>query len=116
MTGVREKTNRFADNRCSAQWHEFEIFATHSNSRLTNVFADPFSRSQLAHLGADIVKVEAAAGDLARQLRSDRELNRQIPMNIDGLKAGFLFKPGLLPPPARRLFFWSRSGNKKWER
>src|SRR3954471_9212326 len=44
---------------------------------LTNVLAGPFCCHQLAHMGADVIKVEAlAGGDLARQLGGDVELNR----------------------------------------
>lgn len=44
---------------------------------LTNVLAGPFACHQLAHMGADVVKVEArTGGDLARQLGADAELNR----------------------------------------
>lgn len=44
---------------------------------LTNVLAGPFCGHQLAHMGADVVKVETrGGGDLARQLGADTELNR----------------------------------------
>ena len=45
---------------------------------LTNVLAGPFACHQLAHMGADVIKVEACgSGDLARQLGADVELNRR---------------------------------------
>lgn len=45
---------------------------------LTNVLAGPFACHQLAHMGADVVKVESRqGGDLARQLGADAELNRR---------------------------------------
>ena len=43
---------------------------------LTNVLAGPFCCHQLAHMGADVIKVEAPGrGDLARQLGADPDLN-----------------------------------------
>jgi crotonobetainyl-CoA:carnitine CoA-transferase CaiB-like acyl-CoA transferase len=46
---------------------------------LSNVLAGPFACHQLAHLGAEVIKVEApAGGDLARQLGADAALNRQL--------------------------------------
>ncbi|MEM7268971.1 MAG: CoA transferase, partial [Pseudomonadota bacterium] len=43
---------------------------------LTNVLAGPFCCHQLAHLGAEVIKVEAVGrGDLARNLGADPDLN-----------------------------------------
>lgn len=45
---------------------------------LTNVLAGPFCCHHLAHLGAEVIKVEAAGrGDLARNLGADPDLNEK---------------------------------------
>jgi CoA:oxalate CoA-transferase len=45
---------------------------------LTNVLTGPFACHQLAHMGADVIKVEArGTGDLARQLGGDVELSKR---------------------------------------
>jgi formyl-CoA transferase len=45
---------------------------------LTNVLAGPFCCHQLAHFGAEVIKVEAPGrGDLARNLGADPELNNK---------------------------------------
>ncbi|NQU57580.1 MAG: CoA transferase [Rhodospirillales bacterium] len=46
---------------------------------LTNVLAGPFCCHQLAHMGAEVIKVEVPeTGDLARQLGADPELNGKL--------------------------------------
>ena len=51
---------------------------------LTNVLAGPFCGYQLALLGADVIKVEAPEGDLARQFGANPTLNER------GMGASFL--------------------------
>lgn len=46
---------------------------------LTHVLAGPFACHQLAHLGAEVVKVEPIkGGDLARRLGADAQLNQRL--------------------------------------
>jgi len=46
---------------------------------LTNVLAGPFCCHQLAHMGAEVIKVETpGTGDLARQLGADADLNQRL--------------------------------------
>ena len=46
---------------------------------MTNVLAGPFCCHQLAHMGAEVIKVEVpGTGDLARQLGGDPDLNAKL--------------------------------------
>lgn len=46
---------------------------------VTNVLAGPFCGNLLAHMGAEVIKIEAPkSGDLARQLGADFNLNRSL--------------------------------------
>ncbi len=46
---------------------------------LTNVLAGPFCCHQLAHMGAEIIKIETVdRGDLARQLGANRNLSSKL--------------------------------------
>ena len=75
---------------------------------LTIVLAGPFCCHQLAHLGADVIKIEVpGSGDLARQLGADPELNEI------GMGASFLAQNAgkrsltlnLKHPEGRQIFF-----------
>ena len=76
---------------------------------LTNVLAGPFACHQLAHLGAEVIKVELpGTGDLARQLGQDEGLSER--------NMGVSF---LAPNPGKRsvtLNLKSRSGRDVFER
>ena len=57
---------------------------------LTNVLAGPFCCHQLAHMGAEVIKIEAVArGDLARQLGADKDLsNKKMGISFLAQNAG----------------------------
>ncbi|WP_422368435.1 CaiB/BaiF CoA transferase family protein [Pelagibius sp.] len=75
---------------------------------LTNVLAGPFCCHQLAHMGAEVIKVEVpGSGDLARQLGADADLNaglmgvsflaqnagkRSLTLNLKNKKGKALFR------------------------
>ena len=75
---------------------------------LTNVLAGPFCCHQLAHLGAEVMKIEVPGrGDLARQLGADPKLNEK------GMGVSFLAQNAgkrsltlnLKHPEGREVFF-----------
>ena len=75
---------------------------------LTNVLAGPFCCHQLAHLGAEVIKIEVPGrGNLARQLEADPELNEK------GMGVSFLAQNAgkrsltlnLKHPEGREIFF-----------
>ena len=50
---------------------------------LTNVLAGPFCCHQLAHMGAEIIKVETVGrGDLARHLGANQQSFDQLPSHV----------------------------------
>ena len=76
---------------------------------LTNVLAGPFACHQLAHLGAEVIKVEARGrGDLARNLGADPELSsRGMGISFLAQNAGIFAGGGLsvdfVDDPPRRI-------------
>ena len=75
---------------------------------LTNVLTGPFCCHQLAHLGAEVIKIEVPGrGDLTRQLGADPELNEK------GMGVSFLAQNAgkrsltlnLKHPEGREIFF-----------